>query len=142
MSTLSELKGQVIAEAWQGIIYEESFSQDGDSTRHIFSYFPKDVPIDTGKHNSDLSWLLRQRILVDDEAGPAESAYWDGAWLGPLYNAFLRWIAVNIEPPLYVHSWRFVSSTVVEFTQLDVSSGTAVDAIRTGELSGGDLVVN
>lgn len=141
MATLADIKAEILAESWQGILYEQITRQEGATTRHSFSFFPKDTPIDTGKHDSDLSWLLRQRVLVDDEAGPAEAAYYEGPFIAPLYNAFLRWLAANIAAPKYVHSWTFLSESSVRFVEMDVSSGYAVDRRAIGQLVNGEIQV-
>lgn len=139
--SLSDIKSAILAEALWGTIVDEQTRQEGNITRHTFQFFPKDTPIDTGKHNSDLSWLLSQDVLVEDEGGAGESAYYEGLWVAPLYNAFLRWLAANIAAPKYVHSWTFLNDMDVRFTELDVSSGYAVNTQRTGTLTGGELVV-
>ncbi len=135
------LEAEIKAEAWQSVIIETVGRTEGISTEHTYQYWPKDTPVDNGQHNSDLSWQLSQAVIVDNEGELNEAAYYQGAWLGPLYNAYLRWRAINIAPPKYTHSEVWIDATTMRFTEMDVSSGYADDTPRLGTLTGGELVV-
>ena len=142
MATKLAREAEIIAEAWRGHIITQATGSDGNVTRYDYTFWPKDTPIDTGNSNSDLSWQLTQRLIVVDEGQAGEEAYYDGIWQGPLFNAFLRWLAANIIYPKCIHSWTFESDTLLRFVELDVSSGYAVDTVKAGELIDGELQVN
>ena len=142
MAILPDLEIQIKAEAWQGIMIQRERGTEGNTKRYNYRYALKDSRIDDpGNLVSDLTWLIRQDVLVTDEGGAGEEAYFEGPFIGPLYNAYLRWLAANIAAPQYAYRQKFLSTTEMEFTLMDVGSGYAENTTMTGRLVDGELVV-
>lgn len=139
---LNEIEAQIKAEAWHGGIRQDKAELQGNTQRYTYFFIPKDTMIDVvGNIASNLTWRIRQNVLVADEGKAGEVAYYEGIWYGPIYNAFLRYLTANVSAPRYAHRWKFLSDFKMEFVIMDVSSGMADETLHTGILQDGELVV-
>ena len=142
MATVPEIEQQIKDEAWQGVIVRRQRNEDGDTIRWRYNYILKDIRIDDPSNiTSDTAWQLSQNVLISDEGGAGENAYFEGIWKGPIYNAYLRYLMANVSAPRYAYRHKFISNTEMEFVIMDVSTGYAVDTMHKGVLQDGDLIV-
>lgn len=141
MPTKTDLEAQIKAESWQGKIVESPAGSEQNITRYRYGYWLKDALVGGGLPHSDLTQYTEQLISVADEGQAGEDAYFEGSWVGPLHNAFLRYRNTQISAPSYPHSENFIDAEIVEFTIAEIVGGHVQDTRQTGKLIDGELQI-